>query len=256
MNDRNIVPDYEWIINTYQIRTLMKPGDLSVVNGDFALTKDGDLKLGDDFYSGLFRFVQAWRFHYPHLRQLFSLAQEIASRRATLEEQCEKALLEAQNKFSASPGNERFDKYHELNDQIDASEIGHKIYSSCLILLIDATLRRLKDDVGAKQSAWANCKPDFNGIPLGELVKASANSFRHADEWAKSAVPTLKQKPSQTALNMAMRNTLDDWQQGTNDCSIVLSALSDGWRFEALEAAVIGFANDLVEQVRDPKRNG
>ncbi len=251
MNDRFPLPDYDWLVNTYQLRTRITPGDLSVKNGDLALTKDRDLKLGDDLYSGLFRFVQAWRYHYPHLRQLFSLAQEMASRCPTLEEQCEKALLEAQGKFSASPSKEHFDVYHELIDQIDASEIGQKIYSSCLILLIDASLRRLKDDIDAKQSTWANSKPAFNGISLGELVKASANSFRHADEWAKSAVPTPKQKLSQTPLNKAMRNTLDDWQQRTIDCSAVLRTLSDGWRFETLEAAVIGFANNLVERARD-----
>ncbi len=255
MNSRFKVPDYDSFINKHQLQALMEPGDLSPTDGDFALTKDGDLKIGDDLYSGLFRFVQAWRYHCPHIRQLFELAQDMTSHRPALENQLEQALLEAHEKFSSSPDREHFDKYHELNDQIDADEFGHKIYASCIILLIDANLRRLKDDIEARDSVWAACKPDFNCVSLGDLVKASANSFRHADEWAKSPVPTPRQKTSQTLLNRAMRNTLDDWQERIVDCSAVLRNLSDGWRFEALEAAVIGFANNLVERVRESGRH-
>jgi hypothetical protein len=42
-------------------------GDFSLENGDLAMTKDGDIKLGDSVHNTLFRLVHAWRLNAPRL---------------------------------------------------------------------------------------------------------------------------------------------------------------------------------------------
>jgi len=55
-------------------------------NGDLAQTKDGDIKVGDTLYSGLFRFVQMWRYNEPHLRYLIATMNEMCSWRERLDD--------------------------------------------------------------------------------------------------------------------------------------------------------------------------
>jgi hypothetical protein len=61
-------PAYNQVVDTYGLEILKTLGDLSIENGDSATTKDGDLKLGDTVYRGLFRLVKSWRYNAPHLR--------------------------------------------------------------------------------------------------------------------------------------------------------------------------------------------
>jgi hypothetical protein len=68
------VQSYQEIIETYDIGLLKAPGDLQLTaDGDIAV-HDEDLKLGNDQYNAMFRFVQAWRFNSLTLEGLFGLA--------------------------------------------------------------------------------------------------------------------------------------------------------------------------------------
>ena len=59
-------PSYEEVIEAYGLDVLKGRADFSLENGDLAITKDGDIKLGDTVHSALFRLVQAWHLNAPH----------------------------------------------------------------------------------------------------------------------------------------------------------------------------------------------
>jgi hypothetical protein len=164
---RLAVPSYDWIVDTYNLKILKEPGDFSIEEGDLATTKDGDIKIGSNVYNALFRLVQAWRFHYPHLRTLFDLAVTMTSEKARLTAAIDEMAPALMTKFdSASQRSEHLAPIHDAFEEQDAAELGHDIYSSCVILVIDATLRRFKDDIDAKETEWNGAAPLFNEVSL------------------------------------------------------------------------------------------
>jgi hypothetical protein len=72
-------PEYHYIVHAYDLTMLKESADFSLENGDLALTKDGDVKIGDNAYNGLFRLVQTWRYNVQHLRYLFETMKEMLS---------------------------------------------------------------------------------------------------------------------------------------------------------------------------------
>jgi hypothetical protein len=92
-------PSYDHVVKTYGLEILMVPGDLSIENGDLAITKDGDLKMGDTIYNGLFRLVQAWRYNAPHLRFLFEMMSSMQVRKAGLDEKMNRIGEERHARF-------------------------------------------------------------------------------------------------------------------------------------------------------------
>jgi len=68
-----IAPDsYDDVIFRYGLTALYNGGDLQIENGDLALTKDGDLRLGAIPYNAMFRLVQSMALqrsgHAPYVR--------------------------------------------------------------------------------------------------------------------------------------------------------------------------------------------
>jgi hypothetical protein len=175
------VPEYD---------ALMEPGDFSPANGDLRLTKDGDLQIGDAVYSAMFRLVQTWRYSRPHLAQVFALTVETAQDLARLAERTEAITIETHGAFDQrSSAQDHFAPLREAFEASGAVELGRQLYAGCIILLLDGMLRRFQDDVAAGE-AWRQADSKFNGVSFGRFVVASANSFRHADEWAKTRSPT------------------------------------------------------------------
>jgi len=84
MNDRSHDPSvlisqsYDVFVERYGLHMLKEGGDLQIVNGDLALTKDRDLMLGDKSYNALFRLAEHWRHNAPHVSVLMSLLDQAA----------------------------------------------------------------------------------------------------------------------------------------------------------------------------------
>jgi hypothetical protein len=198
------VPEYDALVEKHGLSLLMEPGDFSLVNGDLRLTKDGDLQLGDATYSAMFRLVQAWRFSRPHLARVFAFSVEMAEALRRHAEQTEKIALEMHNSYDlAKSTQDHFAPLREAFEASEAIELGQKLYASCAMLLMDGMLRRFCEDIAAGD-AWSHAEPKFNGISFGRFVIASANSFRHADEWAKTRPPKKLQHMSQDVLKQAL----------------------------------------------------
>jgi hypothetical protein len=54
-------PGYDEFVHRYGLEILKEPGDLQIVDGDLAMTKDLDLMMGDKSYNALFRLAEHWR---------------------------------------------------------------------------------------------------------------------------------------------------------------------------------------------------
>lgn len=224
----------------------MEPGDFSVENGGLRLTKDGDLQIGDAVYSAMFRLVQAWRFSRPHLAKIFALSGEMADHSARHAEQTEAIAIATHSTYDQSqPAQDHFAPLREAFEASEALELGQKLYAGCTILLLDGMLRRFQHDITAG-GHWREAAPRFNGVSFGRLVIASANAFRHADEWAKTRSPTEQQRQSQDVLKQATARS--PWQalDDAFNCANALGALSDGWDFERLESNLLTFGHNVA----------
>jgi hypothetical protein len=240
------VPGYDALVDKYGLSILMEPGDFSLQDGDLRLTQDGDIQLGNTIYSAMFRLVQAWRFSCPHLAQVFALSIEMAEQRWRHDEKTERIAVETHNTYNwAKPAQDHFAPLRDALEASDALELGQKLYAGCAMLLLDGILRRFGYDISAG-AAWRDADPKFNGISLGRFVVASANSFRHADEWAKTRPPNDQQRRSQDVLKQALAWSPTNSLAEAFDCANALAALSDGWNFERLENNLLTFRHSVA----------
>jgi hypothetical protein len=197
------IPGYDALVEKHGLSILLEPGDFSIENGDLRQTADGDIQIGNAIYSAMFRLVQAWRFSRPHLAQIFALSIEMAKTRARQAEHTEEIARAAYGHIRMeNPAEDHFGPLREAFEASDALELAQKLYAACTMLVLDGMLRRLCDDLSHPRDAWREAEPKFNGISFGRFVVASANSFRHADEWAKTRAPRPRQPGYRYAINV------------------------------------------------------
>ena len=169
------LPAYAEVIERYDLDILKVPGDLVAKDGNIAITKYGDLMQNNAEYSAMSRLVQGWRFGAPTLQTLFEMA--FTTMRLW------KDLDESRNHAFTS---RRFDAYHELNDEIGANELASAAYAGVVIPMLNRLLLAFKDDMHSTRDDWEKSPPLIEGHSVGSLLEASANNFRHNDEWAKT----------------------------------------------------------------------
>ncbi len=257
-------PTFEDIVDRFTVEILKRPGDLVAVNGDIASTKWGDLMLNDPVYSAMFRLVQHWRFNAPTLQPLFELVVGTKARRKELDDSMNRVFAHQHFDPSAAspltPDDRSIAQYHELNDEIGATEVAASTYAATVVLLLADLLSRLKDDIDATEDDWEKVGPLFGGYSIGAILTAAANNFRHRDEWVKTlvkdGVPTAQQLPSIRILGAALQEPIapDGARHGLSRdvCPDVLELLS-GCSFDALGAQFFAFANALVQRVERTK---
>ena len=248
-------PAYNYIVDAYGLEILKTPGDLSIENGDLALTKDGDLKMGDTVYSGLFRLVQAWRYNSPHLRFLFDISEFMRAHRASLDDKLNEVAQRRAAQFDIATfpnvDPDYVKAFWAVSDEQGVAEFGRATYGGCLVLLLSSSLQRFKDDIDATQEEWIKAAPLFNGCSLGQVLVAAANGFRHEDEWAKTRPSTPKQRASQEILTKALQgheHQLTFRMPGRS--AEVLDLLSQGGDFDRLAANVFTFAHNVATRRR------
>ena len=243
-------PSYEDVVETYGLAILKAGGALSVENGEIAMTKDGDLKLGDTVHNALFRLVQAWRLNAPHLRFLFELVRSMLIRRKNLGEKMNKIGNEQSADFDTGKypevETEVIRRFHEVIDEQGAAEYGYATYAGCVVLLLSGSLLRFKNDIEGTATDWNKAAPLFNGCSVGQVIVAAANGFRHDDEWTKTRPSTPKQRASQKVLATALRGTLANHGRAPGRCPEVLDMLSRGGDFDRLTENLFTFAHNVA----------
>lgn len=246
-----LAPAYDDVVTKYGLGILATPGDLSLDNGGLAMTKDGDLKMGDTVYNGLFRLVQAWRYNVPHLRFLFESAEYMRVYRTGLDDKLNKAAEVRMAGFDLLifPGadSDANKAFWAVADEQGVAEYGRATYGGCLVLLLSNSLQRFKDDIDATAEEWAKAAPLFNGCSVGQVLVAAANGFRHEDEWAKTRTSTPKQKASQNILAKALAGHQHQSICRTPGRSAeILDLLSRGGDFDRLAANVFAFVHNVA----------
>jgi hypothetical protein len=250
-----LAPSYDHIINIHDLRILKTSGDWSLENGDLAMTKDGDIKVGDTAYNGLFRLVQTWRYNVPHLRYLFETMNKMLARYERLNEKMNAFGAERSARFCIDTYGKPDTAFAEFATALNAvweeqgvATFGAATYSGCLTLILSGALLRFKDDIAAKGD-WNTTRPFFNTHSVGAIIVAAANGYRHSDEWAKTRRPTPHQQASQDIINGALSGRPMPDEQSPGRCVEVLQLLSGG-NFESLASNVFAFAHNLALKVR------
>ena len=248
-------PSYDQIVDAYGLTILKARADWSLENGDLAMTKDGDIKVGDTAYNGLFRLVQTWRYNAPHLRYLFETMNKMCGWSKSLDEKMNAIGEERMAQFCIDTYGKSDTKFAEYAAALNAvweeqgvATFGAATYGGCLMLILSGALLRFADDTDAK-GEWSKIGPFFNGHSVGPIIAAAANGFRHTDEWAKTRIPTRQQKASQDIINGALSGFPAPDESSPGRCVEVLQLLSGG-DFECLASNVFTFAHNLALKAR------
>ena len=245
-----VPPSYDDTVDAYGLEVLKAPGDWSIVDGDLAVTKDGDIKVGDTVYNALFRLVQELRLSIPHLRFLFDLVASLQAHRKELDDRIDALAEEKRLRFDIAtylkPDAAYLDGFHAIVDEMGTADYGFTTYGGCIALLLAGSLLRFRDDVEAKGDDWNKAAPLFDGCSFGQVIVAAANGFRHDDEWSKTRPPTPQQKASQDVLSAALKGRTPPNERAPGRCDEVLSLLSQDRGFDGLAANLFAFAHNVA----------
>ncbi|MGH6975456.1 MAG: hypothetical protein ACREED_00360 [Stellaceae bacterium] len=247
------VPGYDEVVERNQIDMLLKPGDLTVRNGDIAVTKWGDLMLVNEDYGAFVKLVQEWRFNYPTLKIMFETVFETFERQRRIVEETESSFPRPTSSYPHPLFNPTMDfaAYHRLLDEDGAAEVARDTYAGAAVIVLAKALQSFKDNIVATRGEWAKAGPHFGGCSLGEIFEATGNNVRHNDEWAKTRPPTLQQLPSIKILAAALQEPIapDGNRHGlAREVSPeILQLVSDG-DFAQLERAIFAFAKNLLAE--------
>ncbi|MGO4508018.1 hypothetical protein AB4Z51_13450 [Bradyrhizobium sp. 2TAF36] len=246
------VTPYDDVVDAYNLAILKNVGDWSQDGtGDLVMTKDGEPQHGDIAYNGLFRLVQMWRYSELHVRYLFAAVGIMLSQRDALDDDLNAVGEKAHEEIMRGrrmPSSAFGEALHDVLDRQAAAVFGAGIYAGSLMLMLSNVLLRLRDDIEGKKQ-WTTVGPFFNGHSVGAIIEASANGFRHSDEWAKTQPPTTQQKRSQDIIEGALHGRPQPDEGSPGACVELLAVLSGG-TFEGLASNVFAFAHNLAAEVR------
>lgn len=250
-------PGYDEFINRYGLEILKEPGDLQILDGDLALTKDLDLMLGDKCYNALFRLAEHWRHNSAHIAFLIDLLDLMIARHHEAHTRLEDASKkDAQRKhetrefFSWSP--DFLAAWHRHFDEEGTTVSGQVTYAGCVIMLASNALTRFKDDIDCPDAQWTQCGARHGGHSVGEILIASANGFRHGDEWAKTRPKTPRQLKSANILlsTLGPANVAGEEHSPPGRCREIINLLACGNGFEGFTQSVFHFAHEVAAACR------
>ena len=252
-------PDFDGLVDRHGLVMLQARGSLTLIDGDIATTKDGDIRLGDIPFSALYRLVEHWRHNAPHLHHLYLLAEMMLSRRVEALKRLDRAAEITATRIADSGHIEHspefFAAWHAHWNEEGAAVFGNQTYAGCLILLASSALIRFRDDLDPTEAEWRSCGQRFGGHSTGEVIVAAANGFRHEDEWAKTRKPTSRQKFSQDVLADALGPQIigqDNPPPGR--CPEVLKLLARDGGFDGFAGAILSFAHEVAQSRRTALR--
>lgn len=243
---------YEEFAKRYGGAILQELGDLQIVDGDLAMTRDFDLIVGDTSYDAMRRLLDDWRCKSPHLQVLFRLADLIVVREIEAEQRLDRAERSVRSDeyrpfiLSGSP---TFQKAWQAHfNETAAAQSGRDVYPASIVLQGSYSLGRFRDDIGCSVEAWQTCGPLFGGRSVGEILTASANGARHQDEWFKTHAPNTRQRASIQVLTDALGVWSKDDRPiySAGRCEEVLSLLGEGRGFEGLTKTMFAFAHEIA----------
>ncbi|MGS1041723.1 hypothetical protein [Burkholderia glumae] len=247
-----LVPGYDDVVNRNEISMLMTPGDLAVVNGNIALTRRGDLMMTSPEYHAFFRLVNWWRFNFAVLSAMFDSVFPLVDDATRLGQALEERFAVAAKKSPHSMTSPDYDAYHRINDERGAVQVARGVYAGAIVVAVSNALQSFKADIEGVQHEWEAAVPRFAGCSFGQVVVASANNVRHADEWQTARPPTARQLQSMRVLSAVLNEPLDPadgsrHRFGREVSPEVLQAICGG-KVARLEENFFDFAKDLFRR--------
>lgn len=235
--------DYDQTLTRFGLESLKSGLDLQVTKGgDIAITRDGDLQLGNSRTNGMFRFIERWRQSEAAIAELFGPMKRAAEKLET---------LSSARENGSGPSLSRNPKeYHEATDSIVEAQLVSATLAGAIAVIQHNLLVRLKLDLNASEDEWRKASPVFGGYSLGEIFSAAAANFRHYDEWASTKSPTVKQLASMkvlcSLLNVPVLTAHGHPSIRTNVCGEVLMLVSRG-SIDSLHQLTVGYAKSLAK---------
>ncbi|QIN60302.1 hypothetical protein SBC1_02770 [Caballeronia sp. SBC1] len=251
------VPEYNEVIDRNDISFLQTPGDWKIVDGDLATTRRGDIMVNSPEYSALFRLVNWWRFNYPVMHVMFHAVFPSAADRERLEGELETLFKDASKKSPHPMNSSDYDEFHRINDAMGAEEVARGVYAGAIVIAMSNALQSLRADLEATSAEWDEAVPRYGSCSFGQVIVASANNVRHADEWATTAAPTRQQLLSMRVLSLALDEPLyppngSQHRFGREVSPEILQVICNG-DMAALERAFFAFAKDMHLLIRARK---
>lgn len=208
--------------------------------------------LVDEDYSAFVKLVQTWRFNLPTLEVLFEASIDNTQYRKDLEMDLESLFAQAATKSPHPLFSLDYDAYHRTIDAMGAVEVARGVYAGSITVVLNNMLQSFRANIAASRDEWKKAAPLFDGCSVGQILEASANNVRHAEEWRTTRPPTPQQMGSIRVLSAALREPLDPPDGSRHRFSREISAealqlISDG-DFGRLEATLFDFANNMFKQ--------
>jgi hypothetical protein len=219
------VPGYEETLKRFGLESLKTRVDLQVSkSGDIAVTRDGDLQMGDTKINALFRFVERWRYSESTINDLFNSAASAAKQLHELSrarEENEGPSLTIDPKA-----------YHEVTESILEYQSVSSVLSGAIFVVLNNLLQRFRLDLNATDDQWTLAGKTIESYSIGDIVWSGAANFRHHDEWASTKTPTRTQHRSMEVICGVLKYPLQV-PKGfptirTNVCGIVLMRICEG----------------------------
>lgn len=197
------VTKYHEVIQKFDLEKIISGIDLQLTkSGDIALTRDGDLQMGNTKQNATFRMVERWRKSESTINHLFGVMQDSYKK---YHELVDGRKLDNGTLLLSNPN-----KYHEETESIIENKLVASTLSGSIFVVLDGLLIRFKKDLNADELKWSSAPPLINGISFGVLCSAAAANFRHYDEWASVKVPTDQQSKSMNVLCTALSLSVFD----------------------------------------------
>ncbi len=234
---------FDQTLSRFGLERLTNGLDLQLTpSGDIALTRDGDLQLGNRSTNGLFRFIERWRQSESAITELFTPMAREAIKFNNLSRSRERGEYPT---LSLNP-----QAYHETTDSIIEAQLVASTLAGSIAVISNNLLQRLKQDIDASNEEWRHAEPIFSGFSLGEIFAAAASNFRHYDEWASTQSPTKQQQISMNVicgiLNVPVQTEKGFPTIRTNKCESILMLISEG-NIETLHQLTVKYAKSLAK---------
>lgn len=142
-----------------------------------------------------------------------------------------------------------YDKFHRINDAMGAEEVARSVYAGAIVIAMSNALQSLRADLEGTSAEWDEAVPHYGNCSFGQVIVASANNVRHADEWGTTVAPTRQQLLSMRILSLVLDEPLDPpdgsrHRFGREVSPEVLQVICDG-NMATLERAFFAFAKDM-----------
>lgn len=244
-------PEYEWLMKTYNITTLMGGSDLALdrAAGGLVQNRRGGISWEDSKFDAMFQFVRTYQMNEPTLFLLFEQIKTSVIK--------ESELIRALNMDAEQRAHEmlkgrqvKYNSMHALSDECGAAKVGRDACAGTIFVILNTLLRGLQKDLGVKENDFKNLQPHFGCESFGSVVVAASNNFRHYDEWTTTWVKdknfTDQQLKSVETLAVLLDITPNDYRfLSGNVCPKILSLLS-GEDYNLLNKNLFLFANNLA----------